>query len=75
MSEGRLKEDPSRNGDVVVTLHEPCNAARKAALDDLPGIAKSPEGEGTAAVGTRRTVLRFHLSQGFCFFPVDSGTI
>jgi Fe-S oxidoreductase len=39
LKEGRLKVDPERNGDVVVSLHDPCNVVRKAAIDGFPGIA------------------------------------
>lgn len=38
LREGRLKVDPERNGDIVVTLHDPCNVVRKAALDGFVGI-------------------------------------
>jgi Fe-S oxidoreductase len=37
--EGRFKLDPSRNGDAVVTLHDPCNVVRKATLDGFHSIA------------------------------------
>jgi Fe-S oxidoreductase len=39
LKEGRLKVDPEKNGEVVVTLHDPCNVVRKAAIDGFPGIA------------------------------------
>lgn len=38
LREGRLKVDSERNGDIVVTLHDPCNVVRKAALDGFVGI-------------------------------------
>ena len=37
--EGRLKVDPSRNKEKV-TLHDPCNAVRKASMNGLPSIAE-----------------------------------
>jgi Fe-S oxidoreductase len=39
LKEGRLKVDPEKNGDALVTLHDPCNVVRKAAIDGFPGIA------------------------------------
>lgn len=37
LREGRLKVDPSRNPQQI-TLHDPCNAGRKAIMDDFPDI-------------------------------------
>jgi Fe-S oxidoreductase len=39
IKEGRFKLDPSRNGDGAVTIHDPCNVVRKAALDGFHSIA------------------------------------
>ena len=36
--EGRLKLDPSKN-EGIVTLHDPCNAVRKAKIDGFHSIA------------------------------------
>lgn len=38
--EGRFKLEPDRNGDDVVTLHDPCNVVRKAVLAGFPSIAE-----------------------------------
>ena len=37
LREGRLQVDPSRNPQLV-TLHDPCNAGRKAVMDGIPDI-------------------------------------
>ena len=37
LREGRLKVDKSRNPQCI-TLHDPCNAARKAVMEDFPDI-------------------------------------
>ena len=38
LREGRLKVDPSKNDEYIVTMHDPCNVVRKARLQNFHPI-------------------------------------
>ena len=59
LKEGRLKVDPEKNGDVVVTLHDPCNVVR------LMGIVE-PQREILRAVAPKFREMTPHGVENFC---------
>jgi len=59
IKEGRLKLDPSRNDDITVTLHDPCNVVR------LMGIVK-PQREIIRAVCNHFREMTPHGVRNYC---------
>ncbi len=59
IKEGRLKLDPSRNDDITITLHDPCNVVR------LMGIVK-PQREIIRAVCNNFREMTPHGVRNYC---------